>query len=1061
MELAAVKAKLATPVARRWIIGIVAAGIVVFSAAWNPPVGDVHKFTSASDYNIEKDSGCVNSGEGCHGTETEYVDFNAYHPNAECTTCHDYQGVGCIPCHSPNNNHECATCHDGSMEGAEDRVKITDPYPRGHYRETTHTATGTDMKRPMLAAEGGSAKALCKDCHARDLRNSHKAVPVVAGSEYGDDIGCGECHNDVRAFGLAEVLSDWKKHSCEACHKVGSSSPMHAADIADKVESGGPLGCGESGAGCHEGNDLHGLHPDKPATCAGSAVTGEPICHDLELQSMEPTATTCGADSECHLDYTDDAGHENIDLHSPQTQVPASDVSYHSTACGACHYMDADGRSLLTEHDLGTSEQTEFLGDGCRNCHNHQASQAAISEDWQERDTSAACDACHGLQDLDATHDAEISDTHTVADGSEGCAATGIGCHRDTDLSLVGAPSTGGNIHESCLRCHDKSASGGNMAYDPEKKTCGEGRDCHGASGGYDYQSGVHAGAGGTADSKDAAHHTAGTAQSGAVLVDASGVQVACSSCHVFVLGAEHTRPSASISGGEGTLCTRCHNANIGTAQVVKASWPAKDSSNACEQCHNGKAAPATHGDISAAHVGRELDPAGTADPGACATVGCHGSADLRVSHKAIGCNISGCHRSSGAALESYKTACGGLDADTSCHIGYSRDNHFVSHAADLSGTVGGIEYAAGENVGCFGCHVTDLADEHGNTLAAGRTDGGGASSCDMCHDGLASSSQGRFASESAVKRAVASGDKRCVACHDGTAADGAGRVAYPHSRISSQEPSPPGEVWADPLDSWRVALQAPVGGGHNSRAAQAITGLAGRNFPSSAYVSTVATYTWSLMPNTGATAWLAGALYPAASVDTTEEIRAMTVECDDCHSLPAGMNGPHGAAVGIAIDPAYSQTNYANPPAMTSQFQAVGTERVVCMKCHPMQASATQTPGGHYVHATHVAHTSRYEPTDPTYYGEQCIDCHTRIPHAWKRPRMLVRTIETTGGVDIDSPPYVRSGHDGLSGIELRSYDSTSALRAASCATGGCNDGHNPLWHPNAVDTPGREYWP
>lgn len=1056
MKLQDITAKLSTREARRWIFGVLVVGAVIFSAAWNPPVGKVHKFTEASDYNPKRESGCVNSGEGCHGTETEYVDFNEYHPNAKCTTCHDYQGVGCIPCHSPNSNHECATCHDGSMQGAADRVKITDPYPRGHYRETTHTATGTDMKRPMLAAEGGTAKALCKDCHARDLRNSHKNVPVVAGSEYGDDVGCGECHNDVRAFGLAEVLDDWKKHDCESCHKVGSSSPMHSAEVAEKVESGGRLGCGESGPGCHEGNDLHNLHPNKPATCAGSAETGEPICHDLELQSQVPTATTCGADAECHVVYTDTTGHDNLELHAPETQGPASDSSYYGTACGECHFMDADGRSLITEHDRATSEQTQDSGDSCRNCHNHPASLAAVNENWPERDTAASCDACHGVEDLPATHDADLADTHDV-DGSDGCASSGPGCHPTSDLSQVGAPTTTANLHTSCLRCHDKTPGGGNLGYDPELKTCGSGRDCHTKS--YDPTTGVHAGTGGTANGTDVAHHAPGAAQTGAVLKDASGVLVACSNCHDFVLGTEHSRPSVSISGGAGTLCTRCHNASVGTAQVVKAGWPARGSQEACAQCHDGTAAPATHSDISKAHKGAELDPAGNADPGACATVGCHTSGDLRVVHKALGCNITGCHRSSGAALESYKIGCGGLDADTSCHVGYSATNHFVSHAADLSGAVDGVEYSLGENVGCFACHVTDLQAEHGNTLAAGRVDGGGSSSCDLCHDGLATA--GEFASAPAVKHAIATHDKRCVACHRAGAQDNADGVASPHSRISTEETLPPGAVWADPLDSWRAALTAPVGGGHNSRTAEKLTGLAGRAFPAWRYESGVATYTWTLLPNTGATAWLGASQYPATSVDTTAEITAMTVECGDCHALPEGMNGPHGAAMRVYIDPAYSQTNYANPPLMASQFKATGTERVVCMKCHPMQASSTQTPGGHYVHANHVAHTSRYESTDPTYYGEKCIDCHVRIPHAWKRPRLLVRTAETTGGVEPDVFPYVAKEHDGLVGIELRSYDSTSSLRAASCATGGCNDSHNSLWHPNVADTPGREYWP
>lgn len=1059
MDLAAIKAALATREARRWMIGIAAVGIVIFSAAWNPPVGKVHKFTEASNYNIKKESGCVNSGEGCHGTETEYVDFNDYHPKSKCTTCHDYQGVGCIPCHSPNSNHECATCHDGSMTNAPDRVKITDPYPRGHYRETTHTATGTDMKRPMLAAEGGKAQALCKDCHSRDLRNSHKAVPVVAGSEYGDDIGCGECHNDVRAFGMAEVLADWKDRSCEACHKVGSSSPIHSVTIADKVDSGGREGCGDSGAGCHKSNDLHGLHPNKPATCAGSAVVGEPGCHDLELQSQVPTATTCGDDAECHLTYTKDAGHKNLELHAPETGSPASDSSYFDTACGACHFMEPDGRSLITEHGLGTAEQTQDSGDSCRNCHNHPASEAALADDWADRDTAASCDACHGVQGLAATHDVEISDTHTVAEGSEGCASSGIGCHPTADLSQTGAPTPAGNIHRDCLRCHDKNASGGNRSYDPESKTCGQGRDCH--SGAYDPTTAVHAGTGGTASGTDAAHHSAGGAQGEELLFDQSGLTVACSTCHSMNLGTEHARVGSALATGQGTICVRCHNNGNTTAGVVKASWPDKNSDQACSACHGNVGVPVIHGNMGDAHLGIELDVAGNPKRGACATAGCHPTADVRRLHKNLGCTMTGCHKSEGTRVTSTVMSCGGLDSDMSCHVGYSRDNHFVSHAADLSGTVSGIVYEPGRNVGCFGCHVSDLAVEHANTLAAGRTDGGGASSCDMCHEGLASSTTGAFAGQAAVRDAIVAGDRRCVACHRGGPVDGSGAVADPHSRISTDATLPPGAVWADPLESWREAFDAPVGGGHNVVSASVAGADAGKTFPVTEYVVGANTYTWALMPNTGATTWLAGAGYPAGSVDTTSEIQSMTVRCDDCHIMPSGMTGPHGAAAKVYIDPAYSQTNYANPPEMTSQFSATGTERVVCIKCHPMNSSATSVPGGHYVHQNHIRHTARYQPSDPTYYGEKCIDCHTRIPHAWKRPRLLVRTAETTGGVTADQYPYVRDGHQGLVGIQLRSFETTSDLRAADCATGGCNDTHNVLWHPNPADTPDREYWP
>ena len=194
---------------RRITVAIIAGAAVVFLVLGmmvNPSHSEVHSFTSASDYNQQKDSGCTNSGNGCHGSESSYKDFNTYHPNSECTDCHDYQGFACIPCHAPNKNHECQMCHDGSMKKAPDVVRLTDSYPNGHYRETTHTAIATDMSQTMRATEAGAAGATCKDCHSRDLRKAHTSVPVIAGSSYGDTLGCGECHNDTRASGQKPVV---------------------------------------------------------------------------------------------------------------------------------------------------------------------------------------------------------------------------------------------------------------------------------------------------------------------------------------------------------------------------------------------------------------------------------------------------------------------------------------------------------------------------------------------------------------------------------------------------------------------------------------------------------------------------------------------------------------------------------------------------------------------------------------------------------------------------------------------------------------------------------------
>ena len=311
------------------LVVLMSVAVLVFAAGWNPPTKTVHTFTNASDYKAEKESGCTNSGKGCHGAEASYQDFNAYHPNAKCTTCHEYQGVGCIPCHAPKE-HECQLCHDGTMEAAPDRVRISDPYPHGHYRETTHTAMGTEMSDKLYGLDGGSAYATCEACHSRDLQISHTDVPAVDDSPYGTTVGCGECHNDVRSRGLAEVLSNWKKRSCEACHATGTSAPMHDATVATPVEGTGTLGCGSTGLGCHDGNNLHALHADAPKNCNGSAVKGEKGCHVAGAEAGKPTATSCGgnaADS-CHRSYANTGYTHKKDAkeHSPRTGTPANDV---------------------------------------------------------------------------------------------------------------------------------------------------------------------------------------------------------------------------------------------------------------------------------------------------------------------------------------------------------------------------------------------------------------------------------------------------------------------------------------------------------------------------------------------------------------------------------------------------------------------------------------------------------------------------------------------------------------------------------------------------------------
>lgn len=1035
-------------------------GGVAFAAGWNPPTGDLHNFSRASDYVAAKESGCTNSGEGCHGSEKEYKDFNAYHPKAKCTTCHEYQGVGCIPCHTPGSKHECVYCHDGSMEGVADVVRLTDPYPKGHYRETTHTAMGTDMEARTRCAEDGEASAACGDCHSRDLRKSHSSVQPVPGSPYGKDLGCGECHNDVRSFGEAEVLTDWKKRTCEACHRVGSSSAMHGAKVVEAVEATSPLRCGETGPGCHDVNDLHALHPDVPKDCSGSAAEGEGGCHNLEVQAHVPTAKTCAGDAEqaCHVPYVcDDYSHEkDREVHSPGP-VAAADL-FEGVPCGACHRMEDDGTSLIAEHAVATSERKPDAG-LCRPCHDDDASVDAVADDWADRDTADACSACHGNDGLDAAHARGLTALHNS--DSEGCADTGPGCHPTGDLSQAGAPSTVANIHLTCLRCHDWRETDGNRPYDPGRKTCGSGRDCHRMRGEYSPESGVHDGRGGRADGSDPAHHDAGAGQREAVFADfISGVSTKCGACHSMILGVEHAGPAR----GERSACLWCHDRSDLTAQVVKEDWPGKGTDSACGACHGVGDVPAPHLAISESHQAIERLPDGTPLKGSCARLGCHATADVRRVHRGEGCTISGCHSGETYGLMS----CGGGAGErlTSCHVGYSAEEHMRSHRADLSGVHRGVRYDPGRNVGCFGCHATDLRSEHSTALAAGSMEGGSSGGCRVCHHDPDDPSSGAFSDLPKVKRAIADGDLRCVACHaSGSAEDGPYAVASAHKVVSTATRLPGGAVWADPLEEWKTALDSPAGGGHNSLSSAVTGARRDRLFPLTSYSPDASTtYTWALPPNSGTTAWLRASAFGRASIDTTEEIRHLKVTCEDCHVMPDGAKGPQGASVRVLIDPEYSQDEYANPTrGLYSQFDRAGTQRVVCFKCHLIAAGSvpgTTAPGGNPVHSRHVKHEG-FPPYHPVAYGEKCIDCHVRIPHAWKSPRLLIRTVLTTDGVLPDTYPYIAEEHDGLAGVLLGDIRTPQDLKAASCVTGGCHGRHGADSHPMLSDVPSAAYWP
>ena len=311
--------------------------------------------------------------------------------------------------------------------------------------------------------------------------------------------------------------------------------------------------------------------------------------------------------------------------------------------------------------------------------------------------------------------------------------------------------------------------------------------------------------------------------------------------------------------------------------------------------------------------------------------------------------------------------------------------------------------------------------------------------------------------------QAIANRDLRCASCHaSGSSADTASAVASPHKRVTAENPLPPGKVWSDPADDWKASFEATTGGGHNGLSASFVGASASKRFPITSFGIAGKTYNWTLPPNSGTTAWLKASVLGTAAVSTPESMSHITITCDDCHSMPDDMAGPHGSSVHVGIDPEYSQTEYANPTPELYQFAATGTQRVICMKCHNMEATMdlSVSPGGAPLHSRHVRHDD-LPTSDRHHYGEKCIDCHVRIPHAWKRPRLLVRTVETTDGAVADEYPYVPAGYDGLAGIVLRDYTSLSDLRSRYCATNGCHPSPTVTRHPLPSQIPTAPFWP
>lgn len=376
------------------------------------------------------------------------------------------------------------------------------------------------------------------------------------------------------------------------------------------------------------------------------------------------------------------------------------------------------------------------------------------------------------------------------------------------------------------------------------------------------------------------------------------------------------------------------------------------------------------------------------------------------------------------------------------CHTAVN--HHNVVHDLSVGGTrtealVTGFSFDS-----CVGtCHTKNLHWNHGVGLA--ETDPRSYRGPGMASDGIMTCATCHASANTTIRNLandattpIASRTLTCGQCHTGTA----GMASLGHAGVST---------------SWRTGQ--PLRGANLATEFSNTTSVSGHRAGS---------YTNAFDPNTGtaqqerwwdATRWYmtsgagrtqfnfnnftaapgqtnaAGLLRatvvgPDGTAGTAVPLKAggtalsttMSVHCSDCHGESTGnMQGPQGAATNISMLDDFTtrwvdQTN-----------NLIVNNTLICNRCHNVNLGTAST-SAHRSNGGHVGsgRTNR------------CIACHVAIPHAWKRPKLLVNYTRDAG-----TPYVINPGTS--TGSSLRGWTpsggaaSTTFNSSGNCASTGC----------------------
>jgi hypothetical protein len=157
---------------------------------------------------------------------------------------------------------------------------------------------------------------------------------------------------------------------------------------------------------------------------------------------------------------------------------------------------------------------------------------------------------------------------------------------------------------------------------------------------------------------------------------------------------------------------------------------------------------------------------------------------------------------------------------------------------------------------------------------------------------------------------------------------------------------------------------------------------------------------------------------------------------CSDCHGTDSTVShGPHGSAVKWMLNPTTTATAYTNWPYTTAAGTGTSTGTTV------NGTGNSTVPGANFCFSCHLWAGGGQAHTGNTNHNVACVECHIRVPHGGKVPRLL-----RTGTATVSNVParYRPNGNGGnyVNTITGWNRPATGTMSGTNCNGCGAHSG-------------------